>query len=213
MFNRFLTAVLRVFFHLLYHQMSFTYDLVSWAVSLGMWNDWVQSAASEVTGPRVLEVGHGPGHLQIHLSETGISTVGLDKSKQMGRLASKRISARGYDHKLINGKSHHLPFPKNIFHQVVATFPTEYILEKNTLSEIYRVLRRGGSLIVIPVAWITGTSVLQRAAAALFRITEQAREWDDEYLTPFKKAGYRVEINRKKVRDSEVLIVRASKPK
>jgi ubiquinone/menaquinone biosynthesis C-methylase UbiE len=213
MFNRFLTAVLRVFFHLLYHQMSFTYDLVAWAVSLGMWKAWVQCAAREVTGPRVLELGHGPGHLQIHLLASGISTFGLDVSTQMGRQAKKRITARGYDHNLVNAGSQQLPFPGNFFHQIVATFPTEYILLQNSIAEIYRVLMPGGNLIIVPVAWITGKSILQRAAAALFRITGQAREWDDEYLEPFKKAGFRVEIKRNKVRDSIVLILRASKPK
>ena len=177
MLNRFLTAVLRVFFHLLYHQLAFTYDFVAWAVSLGMWKDWIKSAASEITGPRALELGHGPGHLQILLLASQISTFGLDISTQMGWQAKKRITARGYKHKLINGKS-----------------------------------QPGGKLVIVPVAWITGKGFLKRAAAALFRVTGQAREWDNEYLEPFIKAGFRVEVIHKKLSNSLVLILLAHKP-
>lgn len=212
MANRLLAAMLRVFFHLLYNQMAFTYDIVAWVVSLGMWKHWVRSAASEITGPRVLELGHGPGHMQLLLLASQISVFGLDVSTKMGQQAKKRISAGGYTHKLTNGESQQLPYPGNSFHQVVATFPTEYILHQHSLAEIYRVLTPGGILIVVPVAWITGNSILQRAAATLFRVTGQAREWNDAYLKPFKETGFQVEVIRKKISNSIVLIVRASKP-
>jgi ubiquinone/menaquinone biosynthesis C-methylase UbiE len=55
-------------FHLLYHQFAFTYDAVAWFVSLGQWQAWGQAALKRVRGPRVLEIGHGPGHLLIALA-------------------------------------------------------------------------------------------------------------------------------------------------
>lgn len=213
MVNRLLTAALRLFFHLLYNQMALTYDFVAWAVSLGMWKSWIKSAAAELSGPRVLELGHGPGHLQILLLASGMSTFGLDASTHMSRLARRRISAGGYDHQLVNCESQQVPFPAFFFQQVVATFPTEYILQQKTLAEIHRILMPGGKLVVVPVAWITGNNILQRAAAALFRVTGQAREWNDGYLEPFNKAGFRVEVKHKKLDNSIVLILLATKTK
>ena len=58
-------------FHLLYHELAFTYDALAWLVSLGQWQAWGRTALDRVRGPRVLEVGHGPGHLLIALARAG----------------------------------------------------------------------------------------------------------------------------------------------
>jgi len=55
---------LRLFFRLLYHQLAFTYDLVAASVSFNRWKDWVMSVVPFIEGNRILEIGHGPGHLQ-----------------------------------------------------------------------------------------------------------------------------------------------------
>lgn len=47
-----------------------------------------------IEGDRILEIGHGPGHLQRILLLRGLFAVGIDESAQMGRLA-KRNRARG----------------------------------------------------------------------------------------------------------------------
>ena len=36
-------------------------------VSLGRWDDWIQTVIPYVRGLSILEIGHGPGHLQIKL--------------------------------------------------------------------------------------------------------------------------------------------------
>src|SRR5688572_31722362 len=82
---------MRVFFRLLYHPFAFTYDLVAAAVSFGHWRDWVMSVLPFIQGTRVLELGHGPGHLQHALLNRGLFTVGLDESAQMGLLARRRL--------------------------------------------------------------------------------------------------------------------------
>lgn len=191
--------------------MAWTYDLVAWVVSLGMWKDWVLSIAPEISGPRVLELGYGPGHLQINLLSKGVSTFGLDKSAQMVRKAKRRINSGGFGHRLVNGNSQQLPFPEHCFDQVAATFPTEYILQPDTLSEIYRVLTPEGKLMVVPVAWITGSKAIERAAAALFRVTGQAGEWDEKYLHPLNAAGFVVEVKRVELKSTTVLHLIAHK--
>ena len=211
MLHSIIIAPLRLFFRLLYHQMAWTYDWVAWAVSLGMWKEWVYSVIPEIEGRSILELGHGPGHLQAKLFSTGVSIIGIDKSRQMGRIARNRLHTMGVDYKIVNGDGQQLPFPSDFFDQVTATFPTEYIIHPNTLTEIFRVLNPGGALVIVPVAWITGHNFLQRMVASLFRITGQAGDWDERYLLPFRRAGFQVEVKRISVKASTVLILKATK--
>ena len=107
-----LTHFLRIFFHLLYHPFAWSYDLVAWTVSLGRWKDWVKSVVPFIEGTRVLELGHGPGHLQRILRDLNLLTVGLDESRQMGNLAKKRLVQSGYTQpRLVRGLAQSLPFP------------------------------------------------------------------------------------------------------
>jgi ubiquinone/menaquinone biosynthesis C-methylase UbiE len=209
---RLLSAFLRIFFKLLYHQLAWTYDWVAAVVSVGMWKDWVLVALPYLNGPHVLELGHGPGHLQAALHRARIFTVGLDESRQMGGLAFKRIKRTGKIPVLVNGYAHQLPFPDHSFHQVAATFPSEYIYDLAALHEINRVLIPGGSLIILPLAWITGKRLQERLAAWLFHFTGQAPEWDDRIIDPFLKVGFIVDIEQQVRPSSVVLVIRAGKP-
>ena len=84
---------MRLFFHLLYHSFAFTYDLVAAAVSFGDWKNWVYSILPFINGPRLLELGHGPGHLQRLLRDRGLDAVAIDESTQMGRIAKHRLGS------------------------------------------------------------------------------------------------------------------------
>jgi ubiquinone/menaquinone biosynthesis C-methylase UbiE len=210
--NRLLVYFLNFFFDFLYHQGSWSYDLVATSVSLGRWQDWIASVLPDITTECVLELGHGPGHLQIALNKEGKKVIGLDESMQMGRMASSNLHREGFTPRLVNGLAQWLPFPGSNFQQVVATFPTQYILEPETLAEIYRILLPGGSLIVLPVAWITGSAWYDRFAAGLFRITGQAPEWDERFFMPFKEAGFQVRLEYQSVKASKILIILAVKP-
>ncbi|KAA3645660.1 MAG: methyltransferase domain-containing protein [Chloroflexi bacterium] len=210
--QRVLTGFLRIFFDLLYHQMAWTYDLVAWLVSLGRWNSWVLSVTDDLPGPRILELGHGPGHLQTTLARQGKSCVGLDLSRQMGRMAKKRLEKENLIQSLVTGMGQKLPFENNSYNQVVATFPTEYIFQTDTLNEIHRVLKPGGAFVALPVAWITGGNLLDRAAALLFKITGQAMEIQDHQIVQaFQAAGFETHIERRQLTTSLLLIIHAQK--
>jgi ubiquinone/menaquinone biosynthesis C-methylase UbiE len=171
---RLLLSLLRLFFRLLYHQFAWIYDLVAAFVSLGRWQGWVLSTLPWLDG-RVLEIGFGPGHLQLALQERGLPTFGLDESRQMARQASSRLGRKGFSANLVRGLAGHIPFPGNSFETVVATFPAEYIFDAGTLAQIRRVLVSGGRLVILPTAWITGKGRFERLAAWLFKVTGEAR--------------------------------------
>ena len=190
---------------------------MAWTVSLGRWRDWVGSVAPFIEGERVLELGHGPGHLQRIMLDLGLLPFGLDESRQMGSLAKKHLTRNGYTQtNLIRGLGQDLPFLDETFDTIVATFPAEYVFEQRTLLEARRVLKNGGRLIVLPVAWVTGKSLLDKIAAWLFRVTGQApsdltKEATNRLITPFTKAKFLVNTEVLEVKSSCVLTIFAKK--
>ena len=211
-----LPKVLKIFFDLLYHQFAWTYDLVAWIVSIGQWKDWVAAALPFLDGGHVLELGHGPGHLQLAAQRKGLNIFGLDLSPQMGRICRKRLLRQGFSPALIRGNGMLLPFVSNSFTTVTATFPTEYILLPKTLAQIHRVLAPGGRFVLVPLAWVTGTGLLYRFAAWLFRVTGQSVPADHPALAEgferLKAAGFEVEAQTIEMQHSRVLLVLATKP-
>ncbi len=212
---RLILSLFSTIFYLLYHQFAWTYDLVAAVVSLGRWNDWVYSALSYLDG-RILEIGYGPGHLQLSLHEKGFPVFGLDESRQMAHQASRRLHKKGTHLNLSRGYAQHLPFPKNVFDTVVATFPSEYIFDPQTLREIRRTLVTGGKLVAVPMAWITGRRPLERLAAWLFRVTGEAPGRPGTISTAMRnrlaRAGFEVRSELISMRGSQVLVVIATSP-
>ena len=212
---RLIQFILRPIYQLLYHQFAWTYDLVAAVVSLGHWNEWVRSSLPYVQGPRVLELGHGPGHLQLFLHEHGFQAFGLDESRPMSRQAARRLRKKGMDVKLSRGLAQSLPFAQETFQSVALTFPSEYIFNPRTLTEIHRVLAPGGRLVILPIAWITGKRPFERLAAWLFRVTGEAPgkpgELDPELKSRFARAGFEVRKEAVQFESSMLLFILAEK--
>ena len=199
---------MRVFFNLLYHPFAFTYDLVAATVSFGKWEDWVFSIIPFIEGTRVLELGHGPGHLQRALLDRGLVSVAIDESAQMGALAKRRL---GSSQKLTRALAQKIPFADRSFDTIIATFPTEYIFDKYTLSEAYRVLRNSGRLIVLLAAW-PKISIL----AWLFKVTgESPSDTHESIKSKIKEAfhhtDFKLEVQIVEVKSSNLLVFTARK--
>jgi ubiquinone/menaquinone biosynthesis C-methylase UbiE len=227
-------TILRFFFRLLYHQFAFTYDLVAATVSFNRWKDWVMSVVPFIEGNRILEIGHGPGHLQRILltlrrssgQDRNLFAVGIDESVQMGRLARRNLAryfaAEPNNHSidpylaytqanLTRGIAQQLPFSGETFDTIVTTFPTEYISDPDTLSEVRRCLTGQGRLIVLPVA-LPKNPFLDW----LFRVTHQSPAEAVEIvkaklIEPFAAAGFRTEIQTLDVKSGTLLIVLAQR--
>lgn len=220
-------TLLRIFFRLLYHQFAFTYDLVAATVSFNRWKNWVVSVIPFIEGTRVLEMGHGPGHLQRLLRGRGVAATGIDESAQMGRLAKRnltrathsRSSTTSSPHQpaytpinLTRGLAQALPFANEAFDTIVATFPTEYITDPRTLAEVKRCLSDGGRLVVLPVA-LPRNPFLDW----LFRVTHQSPVEALEVVQsrlkePFITAGFQTKLETLDTKSGILLIVLAAKP-
>ncbi len=180
-------------------------------MSAGLWKEWVYAIEEFLPGPCLLELGHGPGHLQIRLALAGHCISGLDRSQHMGRQAFRRMQKHALLPQLVCGVAQALPYRSDLFDQVAATFPTEYIVDPQSLGEIRRVLRPGGQLILLPAARVTGNSLAARFSNFAYRVTGQDIAWDRAnyvYLTqPFRKAGFDIELAMRRVKNSELIIL------
>jgi ubiquinone/menaquinone biosynthesis C-methylase UbiE len=161
-------------FRLLYNEFAWTYDPVSWLVSLGRWRRWQQTILPHLPpSGRVLEVGFGPGHLLRDLASAGYQTVGLELSPTMTRLAGRRLGRERLDIALCRGDASALPFTGSAFDAVVLTFPTPYVYDPAWLAQLPRVLNAGGSLIVVEMASFSGNRPIERGLESLYRVTGQ----------------------------------------
>lgn len=160
-------------FWLLYHPFAWAYDWVADMVSAGRWRQWVRVVIPFIRGLRVLEIGFGPGHLQVELNTAGVSIVGVDESMPMIKIARRRLERVGAPLNLVRGQAERLPFACECFDCVVATFPGAFILATSTLEGIWRVLRPGGSLVILLGSTLGGNSLHARFWRWLFRVTSQ----------------------------------------
>jgi len=199
---------MRFFYYLLYHPLAFTYDLVAAIVSFGKWKNWVYSINPFISGTRILELGHGPGHLQRLLLDRGLNPVAIDESTQMGRITKRRL---GREQKLSRALAQKLPFTSNSFDTIISTFPTEYIFDAKSVAEIKRCLADNGRLIVLPVAFPKS-----RFLKWLYKVTGESPQTTSEAVQnkmayPFTKAGFNVKVELIDLKSSTLWIIIGSK--
>jgi ubiquinone/menaquinone biosynthesis C-methylase UbiE len=161
-------------FRLLYNELAWLYDPVSWVVSLGLWRRWQQTALAYMpAGGKILEVGFGPGHLLLDLAVVGYRPFGLDLSPAMLRLAQRRLRRRGPAANLVRGRANTLPFAACAFDAVVLTFPTPFVYNPVWIRHLQRVLKPGARLIVVETSLFAQHSLAARFLEWLYHITGQ----------------------------------------
>ncbi|MBN1579644.1 MAG: methyltransferase domain-containing protein [Anaerolineae bacterium] len=204
-------SLIRLAFWILYNPLAWTYDWVSSIVSLGHWRDWQRAALSELRGERVLDLAFGTGNMLLDLPAAGFDPVGLDLSPAMVRIAKGKLARANGCVPLIRGRAQQLAFADGVFDTVLSTFPAPFILEPHTLSEVVRVLRPGGRLVVVAMGRLTGRDPWSRFLEWLYRITGQRFPLPDmtPLLTPL---GLTFDSLWKTVQDTQVLLLVAQKP-
>lgn len=209
--SRLVSKILAVFFHHLYHSLAPFYDGVAWLVSAGNWVRWVQSILVYQAGNDVLEIGYGPGHLQVALLEKGVPAYGIDESPHMARLAASRLSRRfGRQTNLVRGLGQALPYPTHAFDWIVATFPAPYIFSQETIVEIHRTLREGARITILLAALPNRRNLINRVVHWLLRITGEAPSPQanfTELSQRFSNGGLTVNVAWVTTPDGKLLIV------
>lgn len=160
--------IVKLGFRLLYHELAWSYDLVSWLASRGLWRRWQRAALAFLPAEgRFLEVGFGPGHLLLDLacgpSQTQVGrpvrlahqggasaqawpavrqVFGLDLSPAMLCLARRRLARQTLSVPLVRGRAQALPFASGTFDAVIVTFPTPFVYDPAWIQDLARILRK-----------------------------------------------------------------------
>lgn len=181
MMRRVLRWGLRRVFQLLYNELAWTYDGVSWLVSGGEWRSWQRAVLPHLTGPRVLELGFGTGDLLIDLRGTHYQVCGVELSPHMIRIAQRKLHRHDLTLPLVRGRGQALSFPSSTIDSVVVAFPSPFIIHPHTLMEIYRVLRPEGRLVMVPLAYRRQWGLAGWVLDQLYAATDQqtSLSWED----------------------------------
>jgi ubiquinone/menaquinone biosynthesis C-methylase UbiE len=180
-------------FRLLYNELAWTYDAVSWGVSLGQWRSWQRASLAHLVGPRVLEIAFGTGNLQLDLHAAGCcaEAYGIDLSPHMVRITRRKLSRHGIDPRICRASASALPFATGTFDSLLATFPTPFIRAPQVLAELARVLRPGGQLVIVDGAWLLRPQLAAHFIDWLYQATGQSAELGASSLGWLERAGWR----------------------
>ena len=126
------------------------YDRANSVASLGLWS-WFSSSFMDTIRPqpgeRVLDVCAGTNAVGIAMlkREPSLEVHAIDRSAAMQKVGQERVKARGLHIAAVNGDVHKLPFPDNHFDKVTIEWATRHLRVDEVFSEVYRVLKSGGS--------------------------------------------------------------------
>jgi ubiquinone/menaquinone biosynthesis C-methylase UbiE len=205
-------SLVRFGFRLLYNELAFTYDIVSRIVSLGQWRCWQRAALKYLdvpSGAFILELAHGTGNMQLDLNQAGYKAVGLDLSPHMGRIARAKLARQRLPARLVRGRGQQLPFASGMFSAVISTFPTDFIAAPETLFEVFRVLKPGGQIVIVPGAVFTTTKPSATVLEWAYRVTGQ-RTYEgtlDRAVDYFGQYGFSTQVFESPCPHSVVTII------
>jgi len=108
-------------------------------------------SAERPQGGDLLEVAPGPGYFAIEMAKGGVHRVtGLDISRTMVELARKNAAEAGVEADFCRGDASAMPFADDSFDLLTCSAAFKNFSEPHkALEEMYRVLRPGGTALVV----------------------------------------------------------------
>ena len=152
----------------MFDNVSSNYDFLNRLLTFGIdvkWRKKVVKIVREAKAGKILDIATGTGDLAIMLADINPEkVVGLDISPGMLEVGKKKVKDKGLEKKveMVLGDSEKLPFKDHSFDAATVGFGVRNFedLEKG-LKEIYRVLRPGGSFVVLETSQPTKFPVRQ----------------------------------------------------
>lgn len=140
----------------MFDNISRRYDFLNHFLSLGIDVHWRKKAIKllQPQAPRqILDIATGTGDFAVEaLKLDPEKVVGIDISKGMLEMGRKKITRKGLEEKidLRYGDSENLEFEDNKFDAVIVSFGVRNFEDLSKgLSEIFRVLKPGGSVVIV----------------------------------------------------------------
>ncbi len=122
---------------------------------LPVWKTWLKQALPYIQGQRVLEVSFGTGYLLMQYASR-FETHGVDLNARMVAVARRNLEKSGIHADLKQGNVEQLPYADEYFDTVIDTMAfSGYPDGARAVSEIRRVLKPGGRLVLIDVNYPT----------------------------------------------------------
>ncbi|MFS4416332.1 bifunctional demethylmenaquinone methyltransferase/2-methoxy-6-polyprenyl-1,4-benzoquinol methylase UbiE [Maribacter sp. 2307ULW6-5] len=152
----------------MFDAISTNYDGLNRVISFGIdikWRKRVVALLKKERPQAILDIATGTGDLAIALVKTGAKRiVGLDISPGMLAVGQDKVAQKKLDKtiEMVVGDSEQLSFEKDTFDAVTVSFGVRNFENLETgLAEILRVLRPGGSLVVLETSVPTKTPFKQ----------------------------------------------------
>lgn len=207
----------------MFDSISGKYDFLNRFLSLGIDISWRKKAIALLMKDQpkhILDVATGTADFAIQAHRAGVPEVtGIDLSEGMLQIGREKLKRQGLEHiRLIQGDSEALPFEDNKFDAVIVAFGVRNFenLSKG-LSEMNRVLRPGGRLVVLEFSNPSKFPVKQlyqfyfkyilpfwgrllskhQSAYSYLPESVQAFPEGDAFLSLMKNTGYRESLDRR----------------
>ena len=144
--------------NILYSKIAKGYDIL--IKVLPIWNNWNSQAIPHIKGKRVLEVSFGTG-LLLSKYASNYETFGIDYNPKMLEIAKKNMRNKGVSAEIIQGNVESLPYDSSSFDTVLNTMAfTGYPDSLKAMSELNRVLKPGGKLIIVDINYPKNMNIL-----------------------------------------------------
>lgn len=147
---------------LMFDKIAPKYDFLNHFLSLNIDKIWRRKAVKrlkDIQPERILDVACGTGDLAIrmHKSFPKAQIIGVDISEEMLNIGRKKIQKKQLESNITlqHGDSEKLPFSDSQFDAVTAAFGVRNFEDlPKGISEMYRVLRKGGKIVILEFSQI-----------------------------------------------------------
>ena len=156
------------------------YDRMNHLMTAGLDRCWRKRAVQGLHG-KVLDVACGTGDMAVELLRQGCSVTGVDLSEEMMAIAKRKVESGEW--KVADAE--HLPFADRSFDAVTCAFGVRnFVHLEQGLSEMLRVLKPGGRMVILELA--TPDSPLVRPLYNLY--TRHVIPWLGQRLAGSREA-------------------------